>query len=88
MRLSSALTQAWPQHRSRVTMGAIGSLTLGLAPFFPHAHIYKQLVRLFEQRPAEPLDTVDLVLHGAPWVFLVVSLAAWAIDAARRARSS
>lgn len=86
MRLSSALTQAWPQHRSRVMVGVIGSLSLGLAPFFPHAHLYKQLVRLFEQRPAEPLDTLDLLLHGAPWAFLVVSLALWAIDAARCAR--
>lgn len=87
MRLSTALTLAWPRHRSRVMLGVVGSLTLGLAPYFPHAHLYKQLVRLFEQRPAEPLDTVDLLLHGAPWVFLVVSALAWALDAARRVRA-
>jgi hypothetical protein len=47
------------------------SLTLGLAPFVPHPHIWKQLKNLWYGREMPALDWFDLVLHGAPWLFLI-----------------
>lgn len=52
----------------------VASLTLGLAPFFPHAHIWKQLKKLWYGWPMTGMDWIDLVMHGAPWVFLIVVL--------------
>lgn len=50
------------------------SLTLGLAPFVPHPHIWKQIKNLWYGRPMPALDWFDLLLHGAPWVFLIFVL--------------
>ncbi len=49
-------------------------LTLGLAPFYPHAHIWKQFKNLWLGRTMTGMDWFDLVLHSAPWVFLIVVL--------------
>lgn len=76
-----ALVDAWPQHRRRVVSALLASLTLGLAPFYPHAHIYKQLRNLVQGTLTEPMDVFDLILHGAPWVFLVVVVVRWVTDA-------
>lgn len=46
-------------------------LTLGLAPFFP-PHIWEKLQMLSKGRLVRPLDWFDLVLHGTPWVVLVL----------------
>ena len=69
-----ALAVAWSRHRGRVTVAALASLTLGLAPFVPHAHVWKQLVSLAHGTLTAPMDIFDLVLHGAPWVALLVTL--------------
>lgn len=53
-------------------LSLIGSLTLGLAPFVPHAHIYKQIMNLVYARPMAAMDWVDLAMHGAPWVLFIV----------------
>lgn len=66
-----ALGVAWNRHKGRFAMAAVGSLTLGLAPFYPHAHVWKQLVSLFHGTLTERMDQFDLVLHGAPWLALV-----------------
>ena len=50
----------------------IASLTLGLAPFFPHAHIWKQLMNIYHSRPMLGMDWFDLVMHGTPWVLLII----------------
>ncbi len=55
-------------------MAVMGSLTLGLAPFFPHAHIWKQLKNLWYGRTMLVMDWLDLLMHGAPWVALIVIL--------------
>lgn len=52
----------------------VASLTLGLAPFVPHAHIWKQLKNLWLGRTMTGMDWFDLFLHGAPWVFLIYVL--------------
>jgi hypothetical protein len=73
----AALRRTWPDQGRRVTTGLIGAATLGLAPFVPHAHIYKQLVNLAKGQLTAPIDIFDFVLHGAPWVWLFVALALW-----------
>jgi len=77
------LAAAWPTHRARIGAGLLGSLTLGLAPFYPHAHLYKQLRNLVHGTLTEGIDVLDLLLHGAPWLYLLASLGVWARSAAR-----
>lgn len=79
-----AIGQAWPAHQKGVTVAFFGSLTLGLAPFYPHAHVWKQLVNLARGTLTEPLDIFDLVMHGAPWVALVATTVMLLADAGRR----
>ena len=58
----------------------MGSLTLGLAPFFPHPHIWKQLKNLWYGRTMLTMDWLDLLMHGAPWIALIVILIGMAIQ--------
>lgn len=48
-------------------------LTLGLAPFTPEPHLFGK-VRwvLGGAEGMQMMDYFDLVLHGFPWVFLIV----------------
>ena len=49
----------------------IACLTLGLAPFAP-PHIVEKLQMLFKGKLVRPMDWFDLVLHGTPWVILII----------------
>ena len=49
-------------------------LTLGLAPFTPEPHLLEKLRMLTEGQLVKPIDIFDLVLHGTPWVLLLVKL--------------
>jgi len=53
----------------------IACLTLGLAPFAP-PHIVEKLRMLFRGTLVRPIDWLDLVFHGIPWLLLI--LKAWA----------
>ena len=55
-------------------LAILGSLTLGLAPFVPHPHIWKQLKNLWYGKDMPAMDWFDLFLHGAPWLFLIFVL--------------
>lgn len=72
----------------RLLLPLLVSLTLGLAPFAPEPHVVGK-VRwvLGGAEGMQPLDWLDLVLHGAPWLWLV-GAAAWelwrGLDRARR----
>lgn len=46
-------------------------LTIGLAPFHP-PHLWEKLVMLSRGRLRRPIDWFDLLLHGAPWVLLIL----------------
>jgi hypothetical protein len=46
-------------------------LTLGLAPFNP-PHIVEKLQLLMKGRLVRPMDWFDLLLHGTPWVILIL----------------
>ncbi|WP_133486392.1 RND transporter [Aliiroseovarius marinus] len=51
----------------------IACLTLGLAPFAP-PHIWEKLVMLASGTLVKPVDIFDLLLHGAPWILLILKL--------------
>ena len=48
-------------------------ITLGLAPFNP-PHVVEKLVMLANGNLVRPVDWFDLVLHGAPWLFLLLKI--------------
>ena len=52
----------------------IASLTLGLAPFFPVPHVWEKLNLLATGGLTQPIDIFDLLLHGIPWVLLILRL--------------
>jgi len=47
-------------------------LTLGLAPFKPEPHVLEKLTMLFNGTLVKPIDIFDFVLHGTPWVLLIL----------------
>ncbi|MCB9680452.1 MAG: hypothetical protein H6733_03200 [Alphaproteobacteria bacterium] len=51
-------------------------MTLGLAPFSPEPHVVEKLrwVLVDHGVGMRPIDVFDLFLHGAPWVWLAVTL--------------
>lgn len=51
------------------------SLTLGLAPFVPEPHIVEKLRMLASGTLSKPIDILDLLMHGTPWLLLVLRLA-------------
>lgn len=52
----------------------IAALTLGLAPFAPEPHVWEKLKMLAAGDLSRPIDIFDLVLHGTPWVLLLLKL--------------
>ena len=58
-----------------IAMFAIAALTLGLAPFFPEPHIWQKLQMLAAGTLVKPIDIFDLLMHGAPWVLLIIKIA-------------
>ena len=52
----------------------IACLTLGLAPFNP-PHIWEKLNMLFRMELTRPIDWLDLVFHGIPWLLLILKVA-------------
>ncbi len=44
-------------------------LTLGLAPFFP-PHVWEKLQMLIRGKLTRPVDWLDLLMHGTPWLLL------------------
>ncbi len=57
-----------------LSIALLSSLTLGLAPFTPEPHIWKQFMNLKYGREMAMMDWVDILMHGAPWIFLIVVL--------------
>ena len=49
-------------------------LTLGLAPFTPEPHLWEKLKMLVSGELGKPIDIFDLLLHGSPWLLLIVKL--------------
>jgi hypothetical protein len=58
-----------------VSLFLIASLTLGLAPFVPEPHIWGKLKWLWGGAVGmQPADWFDLVLHGTPWLLLIIGV--------------
>jgi len=47
---------------------------LGLAPFFPEPHVWEKLKMLFAGTLVRPVDILDFLMHGLPWLFLALKL--------------
>ena len=53
-------------------MAVIGSLTLGLAPFFPEPHIWGKIQWIMGGAVGmKAQDWFDFIFHGAPWFMLI-----------------
>ena len=51
------------------------SLTLGLAPFVPEPHIWGKIKWIAGGAEGMgAIDWFDVLLHGSPWMLLIVSL--------------
>lgn len=51
----------------------VACLTVGLAPFAP-PHIWEKLRMLFRLQLVRPIDWLDLLMHGTPWVLLILKV--------------
>ncbi|MCG6967255.1 MAG: RND transporter [Chromatiaceae bacterium] len=60
--------------RQSLGLFVLVALTLGLAPFVPEPHVWEKLKMLAAGTLSRPIDIFDLVLHGAPWLLLIVKL--------------
>lgn len=59
----------------------LASLTLGLAPFVPEPHVWGKLKWVFGGAVGmQPMDWFDLLLHGTPWLLLLLGLLGKVLD--------
>lgn len=59
--------------RLPLALVVLACLTLGLAPFAP-PHVWEKLTMLLRLELSRPIDWLDLLLHGTPWIVLVLTL--------------
>ena len=52
----------------------VACLTLGLAPFMPEPHLLEKLKMLASGELTKPIDIFDLLLHGTPWILLIIKI--------------
>ena len=72
----------------RLIAPLLASLTLGLAPFHPEPHVLGKVRWVLGGGTGmSAIDVLDLLMHGAPWLWLGGSLLTLAVSA-RRLRSS
>jgi hypothetical protein len=56
-------------------MALVLSLTLGLAPFVPEPHVVGKIRWIAGgAKGMAAIDWFDVLLHGGPWIYLVVVL--------------
>ncbi|HLV41699.1 MAG TPA: hypothetical protein VKY37_05430 [Brumimicrobium sp.] len=66
---------------NNIVLALIASLTLGLAPFLPEPHLFGKIKWVLGgANGMEPMDWFDLVMHGAPWVWLIVEIVRLALS--------
>lgn len=59
----------------KLQLPLLASLTFGLAPFVPEPHILGKLRWVLGGGTGMQLiDYGDLLLHGAPWIWLIITL--------------
>ncbi len=60
---------------NKIRLAVILSLTLGLAPFVPEPHVLGKIRWVLGGASGmRSMDYFDLVLHGGPWVYLILLL--------------
>lgn len=60
------------------------ALTLGLAPFLPEPHLVGKIRWVLGGGVGMgAMDVFDLLLHGAPWAWLIMVAVSWAIAIGR-----
>jgi hypothetical protein len=70
---------------SWIRMSLVGSLTLGLAPFYPEPHIWGKIRWIWGGAVGmQGIDWFDFFMHGGPW-FLLIGLLIY--KGIRRAKS-
>lgn len=68
------------QIKKNLGLFLMASLFLGLAPFVPEPHVWGKLKWLMGggafsgEHPMGAMDWFDLLMHGLPWVLLLLSL--------------
>jgi hypothetical protein len=56
-------------------------LTMGLAPFTPEPHLFGKIKWVMGGAVGmQPMDWFDLLLHGAPWLYLLYVLKGYFIS--------
>lgn len=60
---------------ARIPLGVlvVACLTIGLAPFNP-PHIWEKLNMLVRMELTRPIDWIDFLFHGLPWLLLILKL--------------
>lgn len=73
----------------RYTNPLIASLTLGLAPFTPEPHIIGKIRWVAGGAVGmQPIDWGDLLMHGAPWLWLIGTAVAHGVSVLRGAQKA
>jgi hypothetical protein len=74
-----------PTATERLTVPLVMSFTLGLAPFVPEPHILGKLRWVAGGAVGMSLmDWFDLLMHGAPWAWLVSTLVQLGMERLRK----
>ena len=60
---------------NKIKLAILASLTLGLIPYVPEPHIWGKLKWIAGGAVGmRPIDWLDTLYHGAPWVVLIFLL--------------
>jgi hypothetical protein len=79
----------YPRLVQRLLWPLVACLTLGLAPFVPEPHLVGKLRWVAGGAVGmQPMDWLDLAMHGAPFVWLAVAAVRVARDRVRDHSSS
>lgn len=61
---------------NNILLALLASLTLGLAPFSPEPHLFGKIKWLLGGgQGMAAMDYFDLLMHGAPWIWLIFEVA-------------
>ena len=52
----------------------VACATIGLAPLFPEPHVWEKLRMMVQGNLILAIDWFDLVMHGTPWVLVVLKI--------------
>lgn len=61
---------------NNILLALLASLTLGLAPYSPEPHLFGKIKWLLGGgQGMAAMDYFDLLMHGAPWIWLIFEVA-------------